>query len=144
MIKNFLSSILLLICASNFTAVAKDTYYRNSTILPTTAQSAISENFIADVSMVKIDRNLGKIADYNVILTDGTTMRFDPTGSWDIVEVGIDGNVPEFFIPDTIIGYMEDNFEEFRVIGVERDRNEYKLVLSDGRELKFNRHELMR
>ena len=77
MIKRLLIALVAVIGVSA-AAVARDTYAHDASVLPKAAQTTLSQNFKARVSVVKIDKDFGRISDYEVILTDGTEITFDP------------------------------------------------------------------
>ena len=61
--------ILMAVLGLSATAMARDTYAHDASVLPQSAQTMLSSNFKAKVSVVKIDKTLGRIDDYEVILS---------------------------------------------------------------------------
>ncbi len=67
-------------------AGARDNYTHDASVLPDLAKTIIENNFKADISIIKIDTDFGIVSEYEVILTDGTEISFDPKGNWDNIE----------------------------------------------------------
>ena len=63
---------MAIMMAGVFSASASDSFSRDVSILPTVAQELIGKNFKANVSLIKVDKTLGHIDEYDVVLTDGT------------------------------------------------------------------------
>lgn len=80
-------------------AQAKDSYSHDAAVLPKAAQTTISQNFNSKVSVVKIDKDFGRISEYEVVLTDGTEITFDRNGNWDNIEVAGNKSVPSALVP---------------------------------------------
>ena len=67
MIKKILLSVLLVFGFATV-AVARDDYSRDASVLPEAARTTISNNFKAKVSLIKIDKDFGRISEYEVCL----------------------------------------------------------------------------
>lgn len=119
-------------------AMARDLYTRDASVLPQAAKMAVNDNFKAGVSMVKVDKNFGHIADYEVILTDGTEITFDRNGNWQNVEVALNGTIPSAFIPTEIANYVAQNQAGQKIVGIERERTGYDVELANGVDIRFN------
>lgn len=66
-----------------------DSYTISRDKLPDEAQKMLAEYFPkAKVSLIKIDRHLLKKTDYDVRLTNGTTVEFSNKGKWKSVNCG--------------------------------------------------------
>lgn len=118
--------------------LARDTYSRNTSVLPTAAQTTISNNFKAKVSLIKIDKDLGRISEYEVILTDGTEVTFDRNGNWKNIEVNVKGSIPSAFIPKAIATYVKKNQPGKKIVGIEKERSGYEIELNNGVDMKFD------
>lgn len=138
MMKRLFIALIALISVS-VASMAKDTYSRDASALPKAAQETLSRNFKSKVSIIKIDKDLGRISEYEVILTDGTEITFDRNGNWDNVEVGVKGKIPSAFIPSAIAGYVKKNMPGTKIIGIDRERSGYDVELSNGVEMKFDK-----
>lgn len=136
--KQFLLSVIAIIgfvvCAQ-----AKDTYVHDASVLPKAAQTTIADNFKAKVSVVKIDKDFGRISEYEAILTDGTEISFDRNGNWDNVEVANSASVPVALIPKAIREYVAANQKGQRIVGIDKERNGYDIELSNGVDMKFDK-----
>lgn len=134
--KKILFVLLMVTCL--FSVSARDTYSRDITVLTPAAQTLIKNNFKAKVSHIKIDKDFGKISEYDVVLTDGAEITFDKNGNWKEVEVKKNGSVPDAFVPAQIKSYIKQNQKNSAVIGIEKNRSGYEVELANGVEMKFN------
>ena len=82
--------ILLAVILSASSAFAFiDSYVVKRENLPEEAQQMLTEYFPkAKVSLIKVDRHLLKKTDYDVRLTNGTTIEFSNKGKWTSVDCG--------------------------------------------------------
>ena len=120
-------------------ASAKDTYAHDDSVLPEAARTTIANNFKSKVSVVKIDKDFGRISEYEVILTDGTEISFDRNGNWENVETNNSKAVPAGFIPKAVSEYVAKNQPGTRIVGIEKERSGYDVELSNGVDIKFNK-----
>ena len=130
--------VLAFVAAVAVGAQAKDTYSRDASVLPAAARSTLAKNFKAGVNIVKIDKTLSHVNDYEVILTDGTEVEFDSKGNWTNVEVGAKSSVPDGLVPQAIRSYVSKDQPKARIVGIERERRGYSVDLSNGIEMKFD------
>lgn len=138
MLKKIFLTIIALVGLTTV-AVARDTYAHDGSVLPKAAQTVLANNFKAKVNLVKIDKELGRISDYEVILTDGTEITFDKNGNWENVEVGLKGKIPSYFIPNVISTYVKKNHPGQKIVGIEKERSGFDVELANGVEIKFNK-----
>lgn len=133
--------LMLLVAVLGMTSVAaaRDTYSRDDSVLPKAAKAMIDKNFKAKVNVIKIDKDLGRIKEYEVILTDGTEITFDRNGNWDNVEVGLKGTIPSAFVPTAISNYVKKNLPDRKIVGIEKERNGFEVELDNGIDIKFNK-----
>ena len=133
--------LLTLIAVFSITAIAsaRDIYSHDASVLPKAAQSTINKNFKAKVSVVKIDKDFGRISEYEAILTDGTEISFDRHGNWDNIETSASSSVPEALIPAPISTYVKKNYSGQKIVGIDKERNGYEVELTNGLDLKFNK-----
>lgn len=136
--KKLLLALVAILCVS-VAATAKDSYSRDASVLPKGAQTTLSNNFKAKVSVIKIDKELGRISDYEVVLTDGTEITFDRDGNWKDIEVGINGTIPSGFIPAEVAKYVKKNQPGQKIVGIEKERHGYDVELSNGVDIKFDK-----
>lgn len=124
--------------AGIFSASARDTYSHDINILPVAAQTIVKNNFKADVNHIKIDKDWGRISEYDVILTDGTEITFDRNGNWKDIEVRRNSSVPSALIPGAISSFVKQNQKNTTITGIEKNRSGYDVELSNGVEMKFS------
>lgn len=91
----------------------------------------------AKVSLIKIDRHLLKKTDYEVRLTNGSTINFSNKGKWRSVNCG-KRSVPEGLVPKCIIAYVTKNYPDVSIVSIRKTVSEYEIGLSDSIVLKFN------
>lgn len=132
--------VLAIILGISSGVYAKDTYAHDASVLPKAAQTTLAQNLKAKVSVVKIDKDFGRISEYEVILDDGTEITFDKNGNWENVEVNVSKSVPSGFIPKAIADYVKKNQKGARIVGIEKERNGYEIELSNGVDMKFDKN----
>lgn len=138
MVKKLLILIAVVIGIS-IPANARDSYARDASVLPKAAQVILTNNFKSAVSVIKIDKDLGRVSEYEVVLTDGSEITFDKNGNWKSVEVGLNNSMPAGFIPSTVADYVKKNVPGQKIIGIEKERSGYEVELRNGVELKFDK-----
>ncbi|MDE6513465.1 MAG: PepSY-like domain-containing protein [Muribaculaceae bacterium] len=137
--KKFLLLIAVAI-AGSFGAQAKDQYVRDVNYLPQTAKTFIGQHFKgSDISVIKLDKTLGKVTEYEVIMQDGTEISFDRNGNWDNVEMPVKKSVPKAIVPAQIASYVAKNYPNQRIVSIDKDRSGYEIELQSGVDLKFNK-----
>ena len=136
MMKKLMMTLMMVITFSS--AAFADKYVHNDSVLPVAAKSVLKKNFKADVSLVKIDRTLGHINEYEVILTDGSEISFDSKGNWKDVEVAANKSVPQGFVLQPMRDYVKRNHGNAKIIGIEKDSRNIEVTLSNGIEMKFS------
>lgn len=136
--KKFLFVILALILSVGVSHAIIDSYVINRDKLPEEAQKMLEEYFPkAKVSLIKIDRHLLKKTDYDVRLTNGTTIEFSNKGKWKSVDCGKRA-VPEGLVPKTIRNYVAKNYPDVIIVSIRKSGSGYEIGLSDQVKLKFN------
>lgn len=131
--------VMSLILASVGMMSAKDIYAHDASVLPKAAQTVIANNFKAKVSVVKIEKDFGRVSEYEVILNDGTEISFDRDGNWDNVEVNNSKSVPNSMVPQAILAYVKSQHKGQRIVGIDKERNGYEIELSNGIDMKFDK-----
>jgi len=131
--------MLALMIGSVIGVSARDTYAHDASVLPEAAKTTIANNFKSKVSVVKIEKSLGRISEYDVVLTDGTEISFDSKGNWNEVETASSKSVPSSFIPAAIREFVAKNQSAAHVVGISKERNGYDVELSNGVDMKFNK-----
>ena len=120
-------------------ARAADEYAHDAAALPKAAREMIASNFKSAVSVVKIDKDFGRVSEYEVVLADGTEVSFDAAGNWENVEVAKSSEVPSAVVPKGVRAYVAANHKGQRVVGIEKERRGYDVELSNGIDMKFSR-----
>lgn len=129
-------ALMLALCIVG-TACA-DTYAHDASVLPRAAQSVLKKNFKSNVSVVKIDKDFGRVSEYEVVLSDGAEVTFDSKGNWKDVEVAADKSVPAGFVLKPISDYVSKNHKGAKIVGVDKNRSGYEVQLNNGIEMKFS------
>ncbi len=130
--------LILALVAGIFTASARGNYSREIGTLPPAAQTLIKTHFKADVNHIKIEKELGKITKYDVVLNDGSEITFDKGGNWKEIEVRSGSSVPDAFVPADMKSYIKQNQKGSAIIGIEKKRGGYEVELNNGVEMKFD------
>ena len=91
------------------------------------------------MNVIKIDKDFGRVSEYEVVLTDGTEVTFDRQGNWDSVEVGLKGTIPSAFIPKALSDYVKKVQPGQKIVGIDKEHSGYDVELSNGVEMKFNK-----
>lgn len=136
--KKICLSLLIALCTV-FAVSARNNYSRNEDQLPKAARTMISNYFKGGVSLVKTETSMGRVSEYEVILTDGTEISFDRQGNWKDVEVGDSKAVPSQIVPKNIINYVKSSHPGDKIVGIERKRNGFEVELRSGIEIRFNK-----
>lgn len=132
--------MLTVALAGAFGAQAKDQYVRDVKYLPQSAQTFIDQHFKSgEVSVIKLDKTLGKVTEYEVIMQDGTEISFDRHGNWDNVEMPVKKSVPKTIVPAEIAKYVSTNYPNQRIVSIDKERSGYEVELQNGIDLKFNK-----
>ncbi len=129
---------LMAVLIGVFTAYARDTYSHDINTLPAAAQTIVKNNFKAGVSHIKIDKDFGRVSEYDVVLTDGSEITFDSKGNWKDIEMRANASVPAALVPEAIKAYVKQNQKKVKITGIEKNRSGYEVELSNGVEMKFN------
>lgn len=137
--KKFLLLIAIVIGVST-AAMAKDIYGHDASVLPEAARTTIANNCKAEVSVVKIEKDFGRISEYEVVLTDGTEITFDRNGNWKDVETNKAASVPAGFIPQAISDFVAKNHQGTNIVGIDKERYGYEVELSNGVDIKFDKN----
>lgn len=138
-----MKKIFILIAAIlgiSFSSFANDSYSRNMSELPETAKVILAKNFKSPVSLIKTEKTLGFITEYDVILTDGSEINFDRNGNWSEVEMTANSEVPRGFIIKGINDYVANNFPGQKIVSISKDSGGYEIELTNSIEMKFNRN----
>lgn len=131
--------LLLLCCFSLNTLVwADDEKPIQVGQLPTKAQTFISTYFKGHkIALAKVESDLFSKS-YDVIFTDGDKLEFDKRGDWVEISCKKEG-VPMQAVPEAIRLYVQLNYENTKILKIERSSKEYEVELSNRLELTFDK-----
>lgn len=129
---------VLLAVVAAMSVSAKDNISHDPAILPEAARTVIKNNYKADISFIKIDKDWGRISEYEVILTDGSEVKFDSKGNWEEVESRRNGSVPDFFVLKPIRDFVAKNHPGQKVVGIDKERKGYDVTLTNGIDIEFD------
>lgn len=135
--KKLLTTMLLLL--SVFGMAMADDYAHDASVLPEAAKSVLKKNFKSQVSVVKIDKDFGRISEYEVVMNDGTEITFDSKGNWKEVETNIAKSVPANLVPEAVRKYVAKNHKSHNIVSIEKKRYGYEIELSNGIDIEFNK-----
>lgn len=131
-------ALLVITLTTALSLSARDEYRHDDSALPSAAQIVLQKNFKSKVSLVKIEKTLGRIDEYEVILQDGTEVSFDRSGNWKEVNTSIKNKVPDSMVPTEILKTIKQHQGNVKVVGIEKERGGYDVELSNGVEMKFD------
>lgn len=105
-----------------------------SSQLPSNAKEFINQYFpsLQIVSSQK-DKN-----DYEVILSDGTSIDFNKKGEWTDVDAALGKSLPTGFYPAAIDSYIAQNFQGLGINEISKDKRGYEVELVTGTEMMFS------
>ncbi|MBO5616012.1 MAG: PepSY-like domain-containing protein [Prevotella sp.] len=75
---------------------------------------------------------------YEVHLINGVKMDFDSKGTWDKVDCKFSA-VPANLVPVALANHVKMNFRGAQIVKIDKKRYGFKVELSNGLELKFNK-----
>ncbi len=117
---------------------ARDRVTTDVKALPQAAQTALAKYFPkTQVNHIKIDKDVFD-TDYDVVLENGTEIDFDKDGNIKEVDCGSSA-VPDALVLKPIRDYVAKNFKGQKIVGLEVNRKDYEIQLSNGVDLKFDR-----
>lgn len=106
--------------------------------LPAEAQQTVKTHFNnKNVAYVKLDPGYQKT--YEVVFDDATKIEFDKKGQWKEVDMDTQA-VPSVFIPEAIQAYVKATFPNAFICHIDVEKGKKEVELSNGLELKFNKH----
>jgi hypothetical protein len=107
--------------------------------LPAKAQSFIKTHFAdKEITLVFSDDDFID-RDYEVSFADGTKVDFNKNGEWTSVDMGKNGSVPADIMPANINSYVTARHPNSNVVDIDKDFFEYKVELSNGIEIVFEK-----
>lgn len=136
--KKILSIIVMAVIAIQF-ASAGDVVTKDEKQLPLAARNFIKQHFTnPHISYIKIDNELLKGKEYEVVLTNGTEIDFNNKGEW--IEVDCKKEViPPSLVPAYIKEYVSTNFKTNFITQIKREHGGMEVELNNDLSLKFNK-----
>lgn len=130
---------LTLILGISGSMYSRDSITRDESVLPQAAKATIAKNFKSKISLIKTEKTIGMIKEFEVILQDGSEICFDKNGNWTDIEVRRGKEIPSGFIPIGIRDYVKKNHSGQKIESLEKERNGYDVELSNGINMKFDK-----
>ena len=98
--------------------------------LPKKAQQFIDSNFKnSKITYVK-DESYFLEKSYEVLFADGTKVEFNRKGEWKEIDCR-HSSIPATIVPAKILEYVNSNYQDVRILQIERDRVDYEIKLSN-------------
>lgn len=130
---------LALAMVAALTACEKETTSQDATNLPAKAQDLISQNFSSGISLVKTETNTFGKKEYDVILTDGSSISFNSSGEWEEIETPNNLAVPEGLVPTAIANYVRAKHAGTSIVGIDIEKKGFEVNLSNGVKIDFDK-----
>ena len=106
--------------------------------LPKKAQQFIDSNFKnSKITYVK-DESYFLEKSYEVLFADGTKVEFNRKGEWKEIDCR-HSSIPATIVPAKILEYVNSNYQDVRILQIERDRVDYEIKLSNQLEITFDK-----
>lgn len=129
----FLPILFMAILGLSLVSCSDDDDPISANDLPATAQAFISTYYPdATVKSAQMDGD-----EYDVILSDGTSIEFNFNGEWQSVCAPFGQAVPSGFYPENIDIYLEMNMPGSGINEISKETNGYDVELIDGTDLLF-------
>ncbi len=107
--------------------------------LPTAAQDFIRMYFPNEkVNFVKEDRDFIELR-YEVMFASGTTLEFYKNGEWKEVDCKM-SPIPAGICPEPIVNFVKDRYPDATINGIDWDKRDYEVKLSNRLELTFDKN----
>ncbi|MGL5682030.1 MAG: PepSY-like domain-containing protein [Marinifilaceae bacterium] len=132
---------LLLVCACvgtfSFMAKADNDITVPFEQMPSKIKTFVKQNFgKQSVVLCKLDDDLFD-ANYDVYFDNGVKLEFNKRGEWKEVSCK-KSEVPSAIIPNSILAFVKNKFNDTRVVKIERGAKYYEIELCNNTELKFD------
>lgn len=138
--KRLIAIVLISVLATSLAYADEKIITKDMQQLPSVSRQFLNQHLKGvQVSHIKIEKGWFGIKEYEVILTNGTEVKFDSEGEWEEVD-GHHAAITTGFFPPFILTYIQENYPGVDVLSIEKDRKEYEVKLSNHFELKFNHH----
>lgn len=142
--KKFGLLLVALVCLfmQSVTSFADDDKFVPIEQLPAGVWTFIQENFPkSDISFASKEIEFLGV-EYEIILTNGTKIKFDKQGNWEKVDCK-SHNVPSSLVPTTIHKFVCAHYPMTNIVKINKERYGYEIELSNDLDLKFNKKGLL-
>ncbi|MCH5229036.1 MAG: PepSY-like domain-containing protein [Muribaculaceae bacterium] len=106
--------------------------------LPTISQNFI-KTYFTNVEIVNIiyekDKNNHE---YEVDLENGFELTFNKEGDWTDVNAPNGQTIPDGIAPESIANYVSENYPDYGINEISKEKNGYDVELTNGLDLNFN------
>ncbi|HIX86480.1 MAG TPA: PepSY-like domain-containing protein [Candidatus Parabacteroides intestinigallinarum] len=107
--------------------------------LPVAAQRFVERHFPGrKIALARMDAGFFDKS-YDVIFVNGDKIEFDKKGDWKEMRSARGGVVPASAVPAAINTRVTRDYPGIYIMEIERDKNEYEVKLSNGRDLTFDK-----
>lgn len=107
--------------------------------IPSVGQAFLDEHFgDQTVVSVKREKESSEGGEYEVRLDNGVTVKFDKGGNWEDVDAPVNGSLPTTFILTPIVDYVEAEYPNVGINGIDKERQGFDVELTDGVDLVFD------
>lgn len=128
---------LLAIITLGIASCSNETTSDNMSQLPQSIQNTVADNFTSNVLSVTTENNSFGEDEYEIILADGSKIKFEGE-AWEEISVPNGQSVPEVFVLEPIQSYMAQNLPDQTIVKIEKDKKGYEIKLSNGMEIDFD------
>ncbi len=140
--KTFVKSATIVafcLLAFNLSAVAGGRDSQQLSKLPHAAQTLIKKHFSKE-KVMKVDaKNSLLNKTYQVKFLSGTTINFDKNGQWTNIDCKR-SSVPNDLVPKKVSSYVKHNLKGDKIQKISTERGGYKIGLSSGFEVHFDKN----
>lgn len=130
--------IAVCLLAVGLGACSSEAVSHDASQIPEKARQTISQNFTSAISVVKTEKDMGRIDEYEVVLTDGTEIEFEANGDWKNINTPNNIAIPSGLIPTAIAGYVAEKHAGALIVGIEKEKKGYDVELSNGVDIQFD------
>lgn len=124
--------------STGMSACASESVSHDANELPAKARNLISQNFTSAVSVIDIEKSMGSVKEYEVVLSDGIEISFTGSGEWKSIDTPNNVPVPEGLVPTSIARFVAEKHAGAFVVGLEKEKNGFDVTLSNGLKIEFD------
>ncbi len=101
--------------------------------LPTAVKNFLTTHF-SDTGIVLVKKELDKAVTYKVYLNNGIKIEFNQQGDWIEMETKQNKEIPSDLMPVALTTYIQLNYSDFKLVGVEKKSQGYEVEIQKGRQ----------